>query len=643
MNINVAKLKKKYNGLATKIGQIAVPMMIGLILIGFVGLGIILGLTIAIPLMIGMVAPANPEEKRTWAGLTTGQKGGLSVLLVVMLPVLAMMFLALLWIGVAWYIDLMFIIPIAIIVIYLILNRGVRESDVRTEKGILHKMFSSKVMGAIGLIVIIAILLFASYGYSTEQPSIDRGSDGAVDSEVTGDPDNDTVDPDDIITNTTVYIKVIDDFFIQAPDGSPAPIEPGDFVTVVDNGTQTMNMEAVDGDYPLEFVKVTIFAYDIITGETKNMVNHTDQNGIVGFDGMPEGVWFFSADRTLYREFNGNFTLTEEFVGRDNMTYEDAISEPDIMVHMTPIMYKIRLSYNIIYTDEFNEATYEENADFLWELSGGTGTLGTYASFEEKMLLHDLRSNFSVSVTGEMLGALDLFDMETATRQADWYGWTTIELGTGNQMFAIKQSMMSAYNSIWGVLNQLYFAGQSVLGINRSYFVDEAIVDEYANYQGHRYSIDIAEDGAGESVYVATLPTNNTIKNKTFWNSDTSTTISMSTLSYREMEFVVFSPKEIDENNTLYLGFTFYTYFSLANAWYIGDSDTLHQQFGYDIPDIEVGSGDFWTWFYDKYEYVDTDDRGDFMRTDQFLITINDERPTQTAQDFHLGEEGDFP
>jgi len=642
----------------TGFGAYAFIFVIAGLFLGFLGLTVILGVTVVVPMLFGLASASNGQTlTERWRNASRGSKIGLGVFLLLMIPFILVAFLWLLIVGVSLWIDLLFLIPSLLIIAYLYTTRFVPKES----RGFLSNAFSWRPVFLVAVIVLLVVLIASGWGYASQLPDVNRGNDGGTGSgvgsnETVGTDVNGNATDPSVLPQTSVKICVLDEFFSSSNTVKNLAVD--DFVGYSDNETHTMQLNGTIGTgYPVSHVKITVLAYDLETGGRADMVQYTDNNGMAWFKNLTIGEWDFIAERSMYRQFTGNFTITEEIASVTYNEVEELERDPDITVHLTPVIYKVRVTYSATPEYVHDEGSWDGYMDDVYydPSSGLTGLYFHHPEWEEwqgKIIFDNYTFGMNVTVTGQFIGGISEGDFETSTRHEDWYGWTQLPIGGGNQMFVIKNQIQSMFNQIVGSMAQFFqeidlpaFRYGGVVKDTENRLVLVGATELY--YMGHQYRIAFSTSDSGESVYVAPLPTNNTLSNRTFTTTDGEVTLALSTLQYREIEFAVFSTKPT-ANESIYIGVEFFTYFNVWSENYI-PTQFSYREFPYlweDVTEDEVLTdqelGDVWAFFMDEYQYVEeSSNQYDMYKVDRFVLVINDEIPTQTAQDFHFGSEGD--
>ena len=479
------------------------------------------------------------KTKQVWSESSNTKKAAILGGIGIMLPIMVILIMWAAVMAVAFAIDLLIVVPIALAVGFFIFRNPDRQKNAIT------KAIGSPVVGVISIIAIVVIMLFAASQYM-EITAMQGGSSNVVDYmepvfTTAGDTEIQSVlDPvTGNYTNVTVpkiaervLFSVVDDFFYGAG-----------FVTYLNQSfnNSVVDLHDSDGQMPIDNAIISINGVRKDTEEYIHLGGLTDGSGDFLFQNVPYGLYEITVDATGYLKFvEHEIHINEDF---ENGT---------VFVHLKPVYYKVGLEYNYYDVSEEEEWT-------AW-----SGVSATDVEYYSKV------GEFQIVAHGYFIGALEKEDLARFDRQQSMWGWTGLpqQAKLNNQLFMISNQM--AYT-----LNQMQ---NSIGGAMQGLFPSLAKVSVTQEWHYNGHSVELTDalvydaGGYGYDVYVTqsespnsqTVTNNSEMEYEEYVFTYENDSAFISGMTHRVYNYVVWS--EVPESQDIYMQWEVNTY--LTNYTY---------------------------------------------------------------------------
>jgi len=441
------KVKKTISGIAKDLGTYGLVLAIGFILLGIYGMILALGITVVAPACMAMAGAGYQTGDKKWGDLGKGQKAGIMGFLVFLAPFILGAIMWLVLTSVSYWIDTIVIITILCIGGYvyfymrgrgsdikwvhtsmLFLGLNVEKTEKNGKKGVVQKVFSSKVVLIIGVILALVLLVGTTYNTASEYtpmrenspdkntvlaptlPPPSNGNETEVMDEIP--PDELTEENINLVNYTHVYIGVYDTFLMRDETTRTAySIIPNTQQEIGIDGTVDL-IGAIDFNhaYPLSNVKITVEAsivdYDSMTESAlRPILLETNRNGLAILRTASAGVYDIKIEKVGYQTLNAEIIVTEEYIDstRERMLWKptqeavalrDTTNIGDYRFALMPSYYELTLTYMAF---EERELVTVYNNDMEDMISGRTENyVGTpnYVNYDSQ--LYDAVTNLPV-------------------------------------------------------------------------------------------------------------------------------------------------------------------------------------------------------------------------------------------------------
>lgn len=622
------RAKNKLNNLFKDMTMYGLPIAVGFMLLGLVGVILVLGITVVAPAMFGVVGLASQSGGRGfgWSGLTKGQKYGIGGFLICLSPFILFSLLWLVLTTVELWIDAM------VVCMFLFLGGYIYFSRFKTssEKGIVGNIMGSKVILLVGIILLLVLLVSASYSYATDSHMFGNNSQ---DNDLgIGDGDLDIDEAVKVENQAHVIVGAFDTFFAVDTAGNPILPEP---TTNAGEGAFGNSTEIeitddlpIEQAYPIPYARVTIEGYKLVTDTNRNqtltepitLLAETNQKGIAVFYNMSVGSYGITFEKPGYQTQIYSLVVNETYCDEtsERMEWTDAEWDlameeyvaPDFAYKMRPSVYKVTLYYQAIEDVDITELEHDEwfdvyaktvhtlnledkfsaQADSTVIDSWVTGSALDEFKFKLWLALNDdshtvVADNWTIDISASVSTGMSVGDIKTINRHKSWYGATGLPDLGGQMMFGLKNQMQSMLNS--------YSSGlQSILPILQNSMAG-AISWTKEKYVGHEITSVLAIGDNAEEVRIYTDASPTSITDGQ--NATQTTSYGKSKLQYREWEYIVFTP-----NSNFTLGFQVTTLFegvtgsALSDVTVEGKAHTITDVFlkiSDETPPYEIISG----------------------------------------------------
>jgi len=495
MNRLEYKLRKFKKEMFRTLGTYGVVMMIAFVFLGLIGLLVVLGLTVAMPLMIGM-ASAGAGNRGGWKKLSTGQKTGLGVFLIILLPFLFLAFL-LMFAGISkYYVELWISIPVALLVLFIVTNRLMTSEE--RKRNIATRFVSHRVVGVIALIFVVSLVMVSIYSYTRDAGGMsmnagrgiitDRFGSSYIDYEdeygVTEATTQD--DFEDVVPYFDVYFKCFDDFLTKD--------ETTDRIVHRGLGSWLFNQEIIDdvvifdesttvpSSMPVENVRCSITVHDMFnpSTNTRSIVAYTNADGYAQFNNMPVGRYNVTLEKAGYKTLHKWFTVEEETT---------------FVYHLIPDYYDIQITYAVSggvtptpqLVADFSPLYMNANPLIFPPLAVQTANLTDEIIEEGVEFLNSVIEEGTTSDTivkthyGVTLkSGTDPSLVENADRQVNTFGHVGGTPVMSKSSVGGVRFMMSVYNTMFSYMQQAYIGMQSITLAGDSGF----FTTQYLHYEG---------------------------------------------------------------------------------------------------------------------------------------------------------------
>lgn len=561
--------------------------------LGFIGILITLNVFFTMPFILGMVNGSQggsivDRTKTFWGNRSKGQKVGIAFGFIILIPFIMIGFMWLITMGTAFAIDLLIILPIALLVGFFVFRNPQRQTNA------VSRFFGHPAVGVIAIIGVVAIMVivglnyvnahqydtartnFADYG----KPLHDTPSDyntiiQPFFNETSGQWENTTLTVPRLAD--TVLFKVVDDFFYEVG-----------FVTYLnqtsDNLTSTSSLYDTDGQLPVDNAKISLACYDVAGNQLLNIGGITESQGLCSFNKVPFGIYELTVDASGYLKFNYEIHINENY------------TIATVIVHMKPIYYKVALDYMFSVEEPYSSSFLLSKVSF---------------------------SDAYIYVDAKFMGGLNAGDLKNLKRQQSWYGWSGMPYipSLSNsilKLYSQEQQIFQQMQGIWG------YIGGVLLGIPRYQNVQEI------HYSGHKVDVQdvrvIDAEAFEYDTFWKQLPTPNVEKiseeqmaeylaqynefqlNTTddgnpeyYFDEILNDTSDRSILPQRRYEYIIWS--EVPDSNSIRMQFNVTTYYTRTTDF---EAQVYWFQYGEETEDVIVDWIDVEVTFENKIPTVET-------------------------------------
>lgn len=524
----------------------AMILIIAFVMLGFVGLIASLGITVGIPFILGATGVGI---RKTWSDFSGRQKIALGTLILFLLPFIFLgIILALIYSTNIW-IELLLIIPTIFVVAFLI-TTYLMTSDER-KRNIITRIFSNKIVGVIAILVLISILLFASYTIITQYGEGKINANGLTNSYLVGFDTVKTYKLGDTIPTMDMTIYAFDTLWYN--DGAEAFVtdRPGTI------GTQ-INIKSYEGGTPFNYLPIQNAIVRIEGIDWRDGISRRTTSGYTGSDGGLKIQSIGVGDYSVYIEASGYQTFKTTLNVTESMTSEANNKIFDFYTFPRPIHYQVRVLYQALNVTTVTEDEARASAVNYFRTLVPISYFATMQYSDFVYHTNITNSNVIVCIGARVNGGLSWNEIQNMERQRTLYGSTGLPK-ISNSIISTQYTMRDVYNSVFGALQSIIPAMQSTL----TRYVS---VETGKWYTGHSWTfISSVDDIAGTTLTTHTQATPNNLGNTTIIKGNT--TIPRSRLTQRYYDFVM-QPKVRDYGAVGFrLNLKFTTYYDYT-LWY---------------------------------------------------------------------------